>query len=303
MIGNLQLTWPSYGIENATYAGKSYFIFHTCTVDTGLFILYHAYQAHSDEFRALFTSDALHIYTVIRRTFQLVETEGWTIARLYWLTEHNLLTNKHSNGKYDLMNTMEAIVFQFVKPMQTFPIKSQCSCNVCPKRIREHTNVDISLMKTNGKFLNFLPSFATTREHPCRADLGSVKPRKYPEKYSIDEKFPVVDIATNITHIQKRYICEANRTVGKAKFLHQSPFVIVDVGFDPAFVRDLPDPLYIGEHTYNLSAAINNTNQHFTAMIKAQDGSYYHFDDTHHKGCISHDGRILVELALYVLQM
>ena len=56
--------------------GKRYFIFHTCTIDTGLFILYHAYKVHSDEFRALFTSDALNIYKIIRRTFQLVETEG-----------------------------------------------------------------------------------------------------------------------------------------------------------------------------------------------------------------------------------
>ena len=145
-IGNLKLTWPSYGIENAMYEGERYFIFHTCTIDTGLFILYHAYKAHSDEFRALFTSDALNMCNIIHRTFQLVETEGWTIARLFWLTEHNLLINKHPNGKYDLMNTMEAIVFQFVKPMQTFPTRSKCSCTVCPKRTREHTNVDISLM-------------------------------------------------------------------------------------------------------------------------------------------------------------
>ena len=54
---------------------------------------------------------------------------------------------------------------------------------------------------------------------------------------------------------------------------------------------------------YNLSAAINNTNQHFTAIIRAHNGTYYHFDDTHPKGCVVHDGRILVELALYVLQL
>ncbi|CAF1314555.1 unnamed protein product [Adineta ricciae] len=287
-IGTLELTWPSYGIENGTYADECYFIFHTCTIDTGLFILYHAYKAHSNDFRNLFTSDELGIFKIIRRTFHLVETEGWTVARLYWLTEHNLLTNKHRSGKYDLMNTMEAIVFQFIKPMQTFPVTSKCSCTVCPKRIREHISMDISLV---------------TREHPCRADLGHIKPRKYPAKYSVDDKFPVVDLETNVTRTEKRYICEANRIIDIAKLVHKSPFLIVDVGFDLASMRDSPDPLYIGEYTYNLSAAINNTNQHFTAVIKMKDGTYYHFDDTHPKGCVSHDGRILVELALYVLEL
>ena len=57
-------------------------------------------------------------------------------------------------------------------------------------------------MRANEEYLNFIPSFASTREHPCRADLGRVKPRKYPAAYSVDEKFPVVDIDTNVTHTQ-----------------------------------------------------------------------------------------------------
>ncbi|UJR24213.1 hypothetical protein I4U23_027180 [Adineta vaga] len=143
-IGNLKLVWPIYGIDNFVYAGKRYDIFHTCTIDTGLFILYHAYKAHSDEFRNIFTCNSLDIYQIIWRTFQLVDTEGWTTARFYWLTEHNLLENRSSNGDYDLMDTMEAIVFQFIKPMQKYPVKSKCACPVCPKQVREYTNVDIS---------------------------------------------------------------------------------------------------------------------------------------------------------------
>ncbi|CAF4153886.1 unnamed protein product, partial [Adineta steineri] len=233
-IGSLKLTWPSYAIENATYAGEQYFIFNTCTIDTGLFILYHAYKTQSDDFRNLFLSDTLNIYKIIHRTFQLVDTDGWTTARLYWLTENNLLTNKHRNGKYDLMNTMEAIVFQFIKRMQTFPIKSKCTCVVCPKRTREHMNADISL---------------PDREHACRVDLGRRKPQKYPAEYSIDDKFPVVNVETNVTRIEKHYICEATRIVDKAKFLYRAPFVIVDVGKDSAVMTKLPDPIYIGEYT------------------------------------------------------
>jgi hypothetical protein len=145
VIGNLELRWPAYGIENATYAGRTYFIYHTCTIDTGLFILYHAYKAQSDEFRSLLASDALDAYRILHRTFQLVDTEGWTAARLYWATQNNLLTNKCSNSTYDLMNTMEAVVFQFVKPMQTFTVKSVCACVACPKRVRDYTSTEISL--------------------------------------------------------------------------------------------------------------------------------------------------------------
>jgi hypothetical protein len=144
-IGNLKLKWPSYDIKNAFYAGEYFSIFHTCPIDTGLFVLYYAYKAGTDDFRILFESDTLHACTLLRRTFQLVESDGWTVARLYWLTENNLLKEKTEDGRYDLMNTMDTIVFNFTKPMQTFPIKSKCSCNACPKQIREHMSVDISL--------------------------------------------------------------------------------------------------------------------------------------------------------------
>nr|ACD54669.1 unknown [Adineta vaga] len=108
-IGNLKLLWLIYGVDNFIYAGKRYDIFHTCIIDTGLFILYHAYKAHSDEFRNIFTYNSLDIYQIIWRTFQLVDAEGWTTARFYRLTEHNLLENRSSNGDYDLMDTMKAI--------------------------------------------------------------------------------------------------------------------------------------------------------------------------------------------------
>ena len=62
-IGKLNLTWPPYGTENATYLGKHFSIFHTCPIDTGLFILYHAYKASTDDSRKLIASDTLESYT------------------------------------------------------------------------------------------------------------------------------------------------------------------------------------------------------------------------------------------------
>ena len=122
--GNLTFTWPPYGIKNATYRNQTFSIINTCPIDTGLLALYHAYKTGTDAFRNIFQSDTLHAYTLLRHTFQLIESDGWTIARLYWLMEKNLLTTKTRDGQYDIKNTNDEVVFQFTKPMQTFSLKS-----------------------------------------------------------------------------------------------------------------------------------------------------------------------------------
>ena len=51
-------------------------VINTYPLDTDLCILYHAYKAATESFRALYKSDALSVTNVIRRTFQLVEGDG-----------------------------------------------------------------------------------------------------------------------------------------------------------------------------------------------------------------------------------
>ena len=145
-IGNLQLAWPRYGIRNAIHEGKIYSVTNTCPLDTGLFILYYAYKAGTYNFRNLFERDTLEIYGTLRRTFQLVESNDWTIARLYWLTQHNLLEDNNEIRVHDIENTLTEIVFKFIQPMQEHPVRSKCSCDACPKQIRWTTNREISLM-------------------------------------------------------------------------------------------------------------------------------------------------------------
>ena len=145
VLGSLHLTWPKYGINNGIYAGQSFSVTRTCSVDTGLFVLYHAYRVGSDEFRNLFNNNEVNAFAVLRETFQYVESHDWTVARLHWLVQHRLLDAKMTDGRYDLQNTLSKIVFDFVKPMQEFDVSSECTCNVCPKRIRKHSSVDITL--------------------------------------------------------------------------------------------------------------------------------------------------------------
>jgi hypothetical protein len=145
-IGNLQLRWPRYGIKDATYEGDQFTVFNTCPLDTGLFTLYNAFEANSNEFRDLFNNENLPALNLLRCTFRIVDTNGWTNARLFWLIENDLLQMKNFDGEYDIENTLNHIVFQFVQPIQMYPLKSKCSCKLCPKRIRQTTSIDIALM-------------------------------------------------------------------------------------------------------------------------------------------------------------
>ena len=144
-IGTLQLTWPRFGIRNAIYEGKIYSVTNTCPLDTGLFVLYHAYKAGTKKFCDLFERDDLDAFIAIRRTFQLIESDGWTTARLFWLVLHGLIKDNSQGYVHDIKNTLTEIVFRFVKPMQEHPTRSKCSCTACPKQIRHGTNVDIAL--------------------------------------------------------------------------------------------------------------------------------------------------------------
>ncbi|UJR13093.1 hypothetical protein I4U23_000117 [Adineta vaga] len=184
---------------------------------------------------------------------------------------------------------MEASVFQFVKPMQLIFVKSKCSCVAYPKPIHEQTNTHITLTKVFQKLIDFIPAFVTVREPACRTDLGIIEPLDNPANYSIDDKFPVLDLESNTTIVEKYYICEAPSIVDITRFIYTAPFVVVDTGKDPSLMTDLPDPLYIGEYTYHLSAGINNTNEHFTGIVKSHNNTFYRFDDTHRLGLLLHE--------------
>ena len=136
---------PITGIRNAIHEGKIYSVTNTCPLDTSLFVLYHAYKAGTEKFRDLFERDDLNAIFTIRRTFQLVESDGWVTVRLYWLILHGLLRANSQNYVHDIKNTLTEIVFKFVKSMQEHSTKSKCSCAACPKQIRYGTNVDIAL--------------------------------------------------------------------------------------------------------------------------------------------------------------
>ena len=75
-IGSITLTWPPYGINNASYRGQRISVFHTCPIDAGLFVFYYAYKVGTDKFRSLFDSNTLDSLKLLRRIFYIVDNEG-----------------------------------------------------------------------------------------------------------------------------------------------------------------------------------------------------------------------------------
>ncbi|CAF4610052.1 unnamed protein product, partial [Rotaria sp. Silwood2] len=263
-LGSLNLVWPRFGFKNCVYAGESFSVTRTCPIDTGLFALYHAYNAGTDKFRDLFENNTLDAFVALRETFQCVENKGRDVARLHWLVRHKLLTNMNFDNEYDLENTLTKIVFDFVRPMQEFDIRSACRCTVCPKRKRKNSSFDITLRKINNKYPNYIEFFAKESMVLYGESLGSDEPENYPDDYMCDDKFPVTNVETKT--------CD------------------IDVETDKPLMTELPDSLYIDSHEYRLSAGFNNTQRHFTAVIKTTNATYVRFNDVHPKGCFPYDG-------------
>jgi hypothetical protein len=141
----LTLSFPRYSIVNACFEGRLYSVTQTCSIDTGLYALYYVYKTASDIFRLLFDLNTTPCHINLRKTFQLVDSDGWDTARLHWLVSHKLLGQVNSDGMYDIKDTITANVFQFVEPLQMYMIKTECLCIACPKPVRFKKNHDISL--------------------------------------------------------------------------------------------------------------------------------------------------------------
>jgi hypothetical protein len=144
-IGGISLSWPQYKISSCMYMKKRYTVTNTCSIDAALFVFYHCYKTGSSAFRQLFETDITPCHTALRKVFELVDSDGWDIARLHWLISHNLLNKMTRDGVFDIEDTIYENALQFVRPMQMYNIKSECSCVMCPKRFQLNKSIDISL--------------------------------------------------------------------------------------------------------------------------------------------------------------
>ena len=111
-----------------------------------LFIFYYAYKVGTDKSRSIFNSNTVGALKFLPRVLYIVDNEGWTNARLFWLIENNLIKKKSKDARYDIENTVDEILFRFIKPIQIYPHKSKCACSVCPALVREHMSTEFGLI-------------------------------------------------------------------------------------------------------------------------------------------------------------
>ncbi|CAF0763660.1 unnamed protein product [Didymodactylos carnosus] len=299
------ISWPDmpkYSIKNAVFNGRKYSVINTCPLDSGLFVLYYAYISYSDEFRALFDRETKLIYSNLRKTFQLVGSDGWDIARLYWLNIHKRLNSSvvNSNNQYNLFGTVDENVFGYVRTMQEYENSSNCLCEDCPRRTRTLISTDIALNKENNAFSNTLPHFETAEAILCGTPISEEEPMNYSGDYILDEKFPLHNPETNVDEIRPYWCCNSLRERSKNTFRERPPILIINIAVGGTKMKELPVIFNVGLDTYKLFACICGRDDHFTATIK-KEHLYYKYDDLHSKGIYIYDGTDTVETAVYYL--
>ncbi|CAF4120533.1 unnamed protein product, partial [Rotaria sordida] len=288
IVGNLQLAFPHFNFGPTFFDGKRYSASNTCSLDSSLFLLYYIYKSSSNYFRSLFNQNLL-VCEQLRKTFEFVETDGWDIARLYWITIHSTHPDKNNRVQHhDLYTTADNNVFQYVRELQKHVIKSTCRSSDCPKLERVKHSVDIAMPQLTGRNRRFMSisSFSEQYTTNCGATIGPNEPKSYNGSYSKDDYFP----ATDGNGTRTMFICESGRVVEPHKFVNNVPPILllnvgqvkIDVEKNKAVapsVKHLPFIIFIGKQRYRLAGAICPQAGHFTATIVHTRGQLSKYDD------------------------
>ncbi|CAF2831918.1 unnamed protein product [Rotaria sp. Silwood2] len=76
IIESLRIPFPKNGVPSTTMEDKLISVKNTCSLDSSLFLLYYAYTTSCEEFRMLFQRDSRSVYSHLRKTFSLVDSDG-----------------------------------------------------------------------------------------------------------------------------------------------------------------------------------------------------------------------------------
>ena len=150
-IGDLKLPWPRYNIKSKLYNGTVYTIQNTCSLDSVLFVYYFIFKTASTSIINLFNRGGDPIYHIVNKTMELVEANGWDVARLHWLTANYRLpdntntTNATNNKSYDLFGTVDGNAYRYLRAMQTHVWSTECLAIDCPKRKLDRKSTEIVL--------------------------------------------------------------------------------------------------------------------------------------------------------------
>lgn len=122
----------------------SYSLTLTCPVDTALFALYFLYKIDFDLAGELEEAPQSTPYSILFKTFKLVEEKGWDSARLFWLLKFNILKRSDRQLK-SLFGSIHEEVFTFLKYQQQYSSKIICSRPDCKQKERSFSTNEITI--------------------------------------------------------------------------------------------------------------------------------------------------------------
>ncbi|CAF1551900.1 unnamed protein product [Adineta ricciae] len=137
------------------------FLTNTCSIDSALFAIYVIFWTESS-IKSVILNSETEPFLSLRKTFALVESNGWDEAKLYWLTSHSILTHQQSN-QYNIYGSVDNNVLRFIKnPVQLYKNKSICSRQDCSTReSTENVNLSLKCSETS------IPKFSSITNSRC----------------------------------------------------------------------------------------------------------------------------------------
>ena len=78
-------------IRMRCFQGQFYSLRYTCALDSALFSLYFVYKTDIHVASEFDNAPSTSSYSTLAKAFQMVETDGWDTARLFWSMHFNIL--------------------------------------------------------------------------------------------------------------------------------------------------------------------------------------------------------------------
>ncbi|CAF1459793.1 unnamed protein product [Adineta steineri] len=245
-IEQCSLIWPTFGINNKAFegtvlilclvlknidclfSGRTYSVTNTCNIDSPLFAIYVTFRTESAIQNIILNSEN-EPFLSLRKTFALVESDGWDEARLYWLTTHNILIHQKSN-KYNIYGSIDANVSCFIKnPVQLYKNMSVCSRQDCPKRERLATSSDLTIENCETSISTFLNA-TTSRCGEFAKNVDEITFKEAIKLGYVSHIRQIKNIHTNTIEKETGWLCNGEVITEPSYFVHgPPPFLFVDI--------------------------------------------------------------------------
>jgi hypothetical protein len=126
------------------FAGRTYSVTNACNIDAPLFAIHVIFSTESIV-NDIILNSLNQPFLSLRKTLSLAESDGWDVARLYWLISNGVLDHQSYND-HNAYGSVDGNFLRFIKnPAQLRQHRSICSRWDCPTRERTIKSADIGV--------------------------------------------------------------------------------------------------------------------------------------------------------------